>query len=344
MAIPHTLADINTAWLTKVLARQTDSASVLRCDLQPLQRQGATAMVARVILVFDKPTNFNTVIVKLAPEDRDVFDRYNKLGFYQREVGFYSDLPNPGIDVPTCYFAEQDTSGRFALVLEDLGNQYPPNSSADIGLALQRIAKLHAAWWDDRTLRELVWCNDAAKQAMQQARGQDLAADFLRFEPIANQFLPKPMIGFAQRWVNNYTAALTMTHQLPATLVHGDFWPDQLFFNGDGTLCVLDWQSCHLNSAAVDVARIISDSLARGLPRAACNELIDAYLNELSRLGVSLDLKNFKTDYAIALAGILDLWISHTVRLEPTRRRGMRRFFETLTESFDEHDVLQLAR
>jgi hypothetical protein len=110
-----------------------------------LETQGLTSTLVRIEVVFDgEDSSFpRSLVAKLRPADDKVFERYLKLGLYNREIGFYHDITDPGLSVPACYYAAEDRTGSFVLLLEDLGVQRAFQSGKDAERALQQIVGLH---------------------------------------------------------------------------------------------------------------------------------------------------------------------------------------------------------
>lgn len=60
---------------------------------------------------------------------------------------------------------------------------------------------------------------------------------------------------------------------VPPTLVHVDYWPGNLLWDGDRISAVVDWEEAALGDPAIDVAYCCMDLALRGLPQA-----IEAFL------------------------------------------------------------------
>jgi aminoglycoside phosphotransferase (APT) family kinase protein len=184
---------------------------------------------------------------------------------YEVEASFYAELAGAlPVALPACYFAAYDGGpDEYAVLLEDLapaapGDQLAGLTAAQAAAAIDELAALHAAGWDDPALAALPWLN---------RRGPDSAAftaalitDFYggfrdryaaRLDPatltLIEDFLPR-MGGYLAR------------QDEPATIIHGDFRADNLLF-GAPRPAVLDWQTCAWGSGTADLAYFLGSSL-----------------------------------------------------------------------------------
>jgi len=63
---------------------------------------------------------------------------------------------------------------------------------------------------------------------------------------------------------------------VPPTLVHVDYWPGNILWDGDQISAVVDWEEAALGDPAIDVAYCRMDMALKGLPQAA-DEFLHAY-------------------------------------------------------------------
>lgn len=199
--IPTTPTDITDDWLNDVLAEggHLGSRRVVECSTAMIENQGLSSAMVRVNVEFDRPgsTLPTSLMVKMRPADDEVFDRYLNLGFYHREIGFYRDLTDPGLSVPLCYYAAEDSSGAFVLLLEDLGAQRAFEAEQDVEPALRQIAGLHAKWWGGEDLQQFDWLSVENRQSTMTARLEELRDHMALFASG-----PKRRV-VPQRWPNS---------------------------------------------------------------------------------------------------------------------------------------------
>ena len=63
---------------------------------------------------------------------------------------------------------------------------------------------------------------------------------------------------------------------VPPTLVHVDYWPGNILWDGDQISAVVDWEEAAFGDPAIDVAYCCMDIILRGLPQAA-DEFLRVY-------------------------------------------------------------------
>jgi aminoglycoside/choline kinase family phosphotransferase len=230
------------------------------------------------------------LVAKLAEGDEDARRRV-AVG-HRCEVGFYSQLAGTlAVRTPVCWYsAISDDAREFTLILEDLaprtpGRQVEGCSSDQATGALRNLAALHAARWNDASLRDLdfliplTWdraefLGDLAVKATEQ---------FVR--RFASQLHDGDVATL--REAAGALAGWQMSRSEPFALLHGDYRLDNLMFppTGDDVVAV-DWQSMSIGLPGRDLAYFIGTGLTIDQRRATEEKLVSVYHAELRRLGV----------------------------------------------------------
>jgi aminoglycoside phosphotransferase (APT) family kinase protein len=94
----------------------------------------------------------------------------------------------------------------------------------------------------------------------------------------------------------NLDALLAMPEGRACTVLHGDYRLDNLFFDHDGEVTVLDWQIVTKGFGGYDFGYFVSQSLSVEARRTHVNDLAALYLHELAQQGVSYDEADFWYD------------------------------------------------
>ena len=215
--------------------------------------------------------------------------------WYEREVAFYTTLAaSRAIRTPRCYAASIDPTGEYVLLLEDLspraqGDQIAGCTVDEARHALDAIAGLHARWWG---------APPAVSEALPETtvgldRAERIAAALGRAWERTRDVLPLPE-GLARRvpaLVAAYPALLRAMASAPATVVHGDYRLDNLFFDPHGprrdAVTAIDWQFACRGRGMTDVGYFISLDLDPALRRAHERDLLAGYLAALRARGVT---------------------------------------------------------
>ena len=201
-----------------------------------------------------------TLVLKLQALDEAAVFTCTMLRMYTREVKFFEEIAAQSpIRVPKGYGgAISDDGSTYYLFMEDLGGYREVDQNAgmeivDAERALDALAVWHAVFWG------------RAEQYVETGAAMSLA------DETYHGVLP---IVFAEGW--DKVQAVT----------HGDYRADNIFFDDDGGVILLDFQLTGLGTAAYDLAYFVTQSL---LPEvAAANEqvLFDRYVAALIAAGV----------------------------------------------------------
>ena len=216
---------------------------------------GENSRISRVLVKVDKDRTLS-VIVKRRPESEGARRVAAIQRWYEREIFFYRKLAQK-LKVPRCGYARYShMTGNFLLVLEDCAAQ--SSSQRTEGewnfeeAALLAMARLHDLQVEDRgplpftpvhlTLAPAIesYFRSAWKKAVKTT--YDL-------EPHVVSLLDH----LAQEGV--YAKLCGKLAEGPLVLVHGDFRPENMFFDANsGEIVVYDWQFLSLAKGAYDYA------------------------------------------------------------------------------------------
>ena len=175
-------------------------------------------------------------------------------------------------------------SGEFVLVLEDL--QDWDNADHLAGLSLDRarcsvthLAGLHA-WSNEPANADVL----EAFPSMDSPMMRDLlpsafGVGWQMYRENAAAPVPPAVATFAERFAEHAPKALKALTER-ATLVHGDFRADNMFFAGD-QLKVVDFQFAAQGVGAVDIAYLLSQGLPSAVRAGRDEEMLREYLVQL---------------------------------------------------------------
>lgn len=246
------------------------------------------------VLVTHADGTVTRLIAKLPATDPTSRATGLMLRAYEKEVRFYQELaPTLGVRTPTVHAAEIDTTtGSFVLLLDDLaparaGDQLAGCTPGQARAALSELVELHAPRWADPTLRDIEW----------------LLGDRGPARDVMIGLLPGLWNGFLERYADRLdddvrTAGGIVFERLPAfyedrepsTIVHGDFRLDNLLFDPtDGSVAVLDWQTCTVGPGPADAAYFVGAGLLPEVRRVEETGLFEHYHRGLLAAGVAID-------------------------------------------------------
>ena len=284
-AIPDGIDGIDDDWLSQAMG-----SSVRIADITDIGTGvGMISAIYRATLEGDGP---DTVVIKLPGLDETARFTAQILRLNIREVGFYRELAAESpIRVPNCHFAAVDVdTHQFVLVLEDVGSyravsQVEGMGRADAEQAVDELAAWHAHWWG------------AAGPIVE--RGTAMAIH----DPIYPMLLPpvfsdgwakvrgamsvpQSVETVADGWVEALPEMLGSLSTTPSTLVHGDYRADNMFFDDDGRVVLLDFQVIGESMPVGDLAYFVTGSLSPATASEIEQSLYERWLRALASEGV----------------------------------------------------------
>jgi hypothetical protein len=264
-----------------------------------------------VIRVESGSTLPSTLFVKLPSAQLWTRLFCNLLGIWSNECHFYrSAASRVPIGVPQAYVVA-DQGSRFVLILEDL------HAAGDLRLftnpdmiegasverakqCLSTFAALHAAF-DDLTANEraailppeLHPFNSPNARVLSPVLSHAAIGPCHRKAP--DRF-PKDMVDLYRHALSHYDALMDYWYREPLTLIHGDSHLGNFFVTGD-RMGMLDWQAVQWAKGIRDVQYFLINSMQEDVLAANERSLIEHYVAELGRHGVTLDAEEAWAQY-----------------------------------------------
>lgn len=301
-SLPASPAQITPAFLTHRLraAGVLRQAAVTAIQLEPIAaKAGFNAQLARLRLSYSahEAQAPHSIIAKLPTVQAALHQHAAVFRPGTKECWFYRHgAARTPVCVPRCYYGAVDAAaGESFLLLQDLAPARTVDwvdgaSPAETDLALQTLARLHAAWWDvdpasDRELARLVDPSGAEQDLVERLYRQA----WPRFLASAEFEIGDDVRQLGERLVGHIAAAEALLDGSPRTLVHGDFRLGNLLFGthrGVPACWVIDWEDILLWNGMLDVAWFLGGCL----PLQASDRekgLVRRYHRALTREGVN---------------------------------------------------------
>lgn len=285
-----------------------DATSVVYVGTEPFAvGAGLLSLLYRASLSYEGGDGPATVIVKFPidhPHQRGLAD---SLGFYPREIRFYTELaPTSKVRTPVVHAAMMaPDSTDFVVVMEDLTGRGAADQRVGATweqaiASIDAMAALHARWHQAPELAELT---DTFPPMLNPGYLYGLPQIFAAGWPAtlehASDLLTPELIAFGERYGELMEFMLTASNE-PATLVHGDWRLDNLFFDGDDVI-VIDFQLTGLASGTYDLGYFVSQSIDRSVRAGREDELVDRYLSALAAHGVVRDRAEVMRQFKLAV-------------------------------------------
>ena len=300
MTIPASIDDVTAEWLSEATGLSITGSTAEQFGAGI----GVSSALYRVHLEGDGCPS--SVVVKLPALDENAVFTSTILRMYIREVAFFNELADQSpVRVPQSYYAAVDeATSQFVAVMEDMGtmrlcDQIAGMQLTDAERAVDELAQWHATWWgkgDDLAARGLtVSLADPIYPAilpMVFGEGWDKVIAAM---PVA-QSIKDVGVG----WAEAMPRLLTDLSRGTNTMIHGDYRGDNILFNDDGSVVLLDFQLIGTGTGAYDLAYMVTQSLDTDVASSHEKELFNRWLDGLAAAGVSYDADQAWLDYRTA--------------------------------------------
>jgi hypothetical protein len=333
VGLPRSIGDVDAAWMTDVLRTSgaIDGATVVSNMLVEPFAVGAGLLS----LLYHASLDYSggepgpaTVIVKLPTTVATQRGIADSLGFYPREITFYREVAQrTPVATPVVHAAMIDEgSTDFVVVMEDLSHHESPDQRVGATweqavAAIDAMAALHAHWHEHDELQTF---RDVFLPMNNPGYLFGLPAIFAAGWPHAQlhggDLLTPDLLAFGDRYVD-HLAFMLESSASPATLVHGDWRLDNLFYDGD-RVTVIDFQLTGLGSGAYDLAYFVSQSIDPAVRAGREGELIDRYVDQLAANGLVRDRAEVERQVKVAVAQCFIYGISSFPSFEELPPRG----------------------
>ena len=264
LPIPAGIEDIDDAWLSQAMGLPVS----VRDTSDIGHGLGMISSLYRLTLAGDGP---ESVIVKLPSLDEAARFTAQILSLNIREVGFYRELAAESpIRVPSAHHAAVDRSTHeFVLLLEDMGrcravDQVKGIGAADAKQAVAELAAWHLHWWGSAA--------PIVERGTAVSIGDPIYPAILPpvfaegWEKVRSSMdVPPATMAAADGWIDALPQMLDTLSGEPTSLGHGDYRADNMLFDDDGRLVLLDFQVLGQAVPVYDLAYFVTASLAPDL-------------------------------------------------------------------------------
>ena len=331
---PTEMDELTPEWLTQVLRDEGSvrHAAVTSVECEILgEGRGFTGRVVRLRLDYDVAEDGapRSLVAKLPVVDPGVRAQLNNLGVYAREFGFYREMAvAPGLPVPRSYYLRFDENvGTGLLLLEDLHEARPGDnvggcSDEEAYLAVSRLARVHATWWEHPRLADMAWLVPLDPDGFQVTLQTLVPSVLEKF----GDAVPERLQVLMRRLADSGAWYMRRRSAPPRTLVHGDFRLDNLLFGppeSAAALTIIDWQVSFIGQGVCDLAYFAAFCLHKEQRRTIERQMIGIYHAALLANGVhGYDLDGCMEDYRFSTLTALSRLITAGAILDASSERG----------------------
>ena len=299
--IPATIDEVSAEWLSAATGLSVTSLEheIIGVGI------GVSSAVYRLSLQGDDVPE--TLVLKLPALDEAAVFTSSMLQMYQREVKFFDQLAGRSpIRVPKGYGgAISEDGATYYLLMEDMGghrviDQLEGMDLADAEQAVDELAAWHAEFWGDA--QQFVDSGAAMSIGHEIYHGVLPVVFGEGWEKVQAEMDVHPTIAdVAPKWTAKLGEMLGALSTAPTTVIHGDYRADNIFFDADGKVVLLDFQITGMGTGAYDLAYFVTQSLDPEVAGEHEQALFERYVNGLLAGGVpEADTARLWEDYRLA--------------------------------------------
>lgn len=309
--IPQTVADITPVWLTEAL-RSTGAATgtVTAIEAAPVGVGiGLMGALCRLRVTYTDGDGPASIIAKFPADGEASRMVAELLGMYRKEVRFYEQLSKrAGVSHAECYYsALDDETQQFILLLSDLSggrvvDQLAGCPISDARVAVERLADLHASFWNDSEVESAQWISRLCDSPFLDGVVFSYQTSWGPAQELFGDRMPDHIKELGDCFDALLPDLMARLSAAPVTMSHGDYRLDNIFFDdANGDLAVCDWQLVDRSRGGRDLGYFLTGSLTPA-DRAACErDLVRAYAERLAANGVvGYDFDTAWHDYRVA--------------------------------------------
>lgn len=336
--IPTSVFEIDSAWLSDALER---SVQVDRVE-QIAVGEGFVGQLGRLHL-----GDGSTLIAKMPTTDPGGRFIGEMLRLWEREGRFYREVaPALSIRVARTHVnLADDEAKRYLLVMEDLAparaaDQVVGATPAQARQVVEYIGRFHAQWWEHPMLEQLTWMPRIDDPTTKMVTPMFLQG-WAQFEERFRDVLPRRTLEWVQAFGPSCADFLDLYADDPVTIIHGDFRLDNMLFDADGEVTLVDWQMATLAPGFSDIVYFVGTNLEPDVRAAHLEGLLDLYVDTLAAGGVPVPTGDELHDalrkgilmWMVAMAGGIG-------QLDPANERGVALFDKIITRLFTTGDAI----
>ena len=339
--LPPMPAGLTPAWLTQALWDNGVLAQDVAIEALEVRQVGEgvgmMSELSRLVPTYagpgdGAPASFIAKYPSQNPTNRQIAMDFN---LYEREVRYFAELDRLTTAVcPATYLTELD-GDNFIILMEDLadyrvGDQIVGATLAETELAIDELAKLHAAFWEK--VDGIAWIPHVC--GSQHARNMQMGtvSGWGQMVSVFGDYLSEPVLAARADIQRSVAPLQAFLDRPPITLAHGDFRMENLLY---GTapehhpMAIIDWQGPLLGRGLQDVTLLLGQSTQTEVRRRHERALLERYVDGLARLGVEgYDVDEAWQDYR---HGQLYNW-AYTTVVAGTLDAGNERAFAWMSQ------------
>ena len=315
MSLPSLPSGVNETWFTELLRSEgllTTEQSVTSVTREQVgDGTGMMSELSRLRVTYDGEVDLpNTFVIKYPSQNENNREIAMSYHLYEREVRYFAELD----PITSAYshkpYVTKLEGDNFLILMEDMsdyrvGDQASGANLADTHAAVDELAKLHGAFWNN--VEDLGWVPGIADSYHADNMATLVEVGWPQMCEIFKDFIDPEVAAIGDRFCAQIRRLQAEMHSAPVTLLHGDFRMENIFFGdepGQRPIAIFDWQGPLIGRGMVDVALMLGQSTRTEVRQAHERELVNRYvkgLNEVGGLDSKYDEEMAWQDYECAM-------------------------------------------
>ncbi|MDD9961558.1 MAG: DUF1679 domain-containing protein [Gammaproteobacteria bacterium] len=235
------------------------------------------------------PASFIAKYPSQNPTNRQIAMDFN---LYEREVRYFAELdPLTTAVCPATYLTELD-GDNFIILMEDLadyrvGDQIVGATLEETELAIDELAKLHAAFWEK--VDGIAWIPHVCGSQHARNMQAGTVSGWEQMVSVFGDYLSAPVLAARADIQSSVAPLQAYLDRPPITLAHGDFRMENLLYGTAADhhpMAIIDWQGPLLGRGMQDVTLLLGQSTQTEVRRRHERALLERYVEGLAQLGV----------------------------------------------------------
>jgi hypothetical protein len=272
--------------------------------------RGMLGMIYRLDLTFVEPTSApTTVVAKFASQRPESLASAKRGGTHRREMNCYAKvLPETPVTSPAVHAVHFDPDTcQYMLIQEYVAadtsiDQIEGLDVERARMVLKQLARLHSYWWNSPRLAEFDWLPPIDSPDRRTNLRHIAKNGWEQLITTGVDSLTPSERQFGQQLPDRIDLALQNLATHTPTLLHGDLRTDNLLYDlARPRVVLVDWQGVGSGPPSFDLAYFLTQSMSTESRRRHQEQLIQTYVEEMSRLGCPATRTELLAGYRDAL-------------------------------------------
>ena len=356
---PWTAESLTIEWISSILSTIDEYTSNKITGLRKeiiSEGRGFSGEVWRIQLLYEShPKCSKSIVAKFSSRKTQTQRIVKRYAMNEVEIYHNKKISGNRNIFPQCFYAETNVdTGQVCLIIEDLKKHHEPDNVTGITIdeafiATEGIAEFQSRWWNDTKINQLKWLRSPrvlsgmtsrilkkASEAYLEMYGSEIS---LEFNKLVRAFPDKSK------------QLLTEISQPPVTIAHGDFRPDNFFFEfraSRSRIIAIDWQLVSKLRGVTDISYLSAWGIPSNIRSSEETHILNHYHETIAKHGITdYPLDKLALDYKLGFLYALQVILIASFNLMDNTERE-KKLIGSVNNRMDsivqDHNLLQLLK